>query len=93
MAPSEQVIVERLGQVLRDMVVDWEPDFDSPVGRETRIVDELGFESVDLMQLIVEIEKAFDCRGLPFDQVFMADSGYATEITVGQLADFLSAHL
>ncbi len=93
MAPAEQVIIERLGLLLRDMVVDWEPDFDAPIGRDTRIVEELGFESVDLMQLIVEVEKAFDGRGLPFDKVFMADSGYATEITVGELCDFLSEHL
>ena len=86
---SRRVIVEKLVAVLEDMTQDWDLDLDEPLGEETKIVEELGFESVDLMQLIVAIDQAFATRNLPFDQVFMEDGSYVNEITVERLASFL----
>lgn len=86
---SKEAIQGKVVEILQDMVQDWDLDFAEPIGSQTRIVEDLGFESVDLMQLMVAVEKAFSIRGLPYDEVLMEDGGYVTEITVGQLVDFL----
>ena len=82
-------VEEQLVLVLNDMIQGWDMDFLEPINAETRLIGDLGFESVDLMQLIVAIEQAFGVRGLPYEQVLMQDGGYVTEITVRQLTAFL----
>jgi acyl carrier protein len=84
-----QSIQQQLTVLLNDMIQEWDIELLEPIGAETRLMADLGFESVDLMQLIVAIEQAFGVRGLPYEQVLMQDGGYVTEITVRQLADFL----
>lgn len=82
-------IESRLIQLLQEIIQEWDIELLEPIGPETRLIEHLGFASVDLMQLIVAIEQAFAVRGLPYDQALMQDGGYITEITVRQLAEFL----
>lgn len=84
-----QSIQQQLAVLLNDMIQEWDIELLDPIGAETRLIADLGFESVDLMQLIVAIEQAFGVRGLPYEQVLMQNGGYVTEITTRQLADFL----
>lgn len=86
---SKEGIEKRIVALLTDMVRDWDLDFVDPIGGHTKIVEDLGFESVDLMQLMVAVEKEFAVRGLPYEQILMDDGGYVNEITVGQLVDFI----
>jgi acyl carrier protein len=88
-ALSKAEIQERVVAVLMEMVKDWDLDYLDPVGAQTKIVEDLGFESVDLMQLMVAVEKEFGVRGLPYEQILMEDGGYVNEISVGQLVEFL----
>ncbi|MCB1770084.1 MAG: acyl carrier protein [Candidatus Competibacteraceae bacterium] len=88
-ARTVKSIQEQLILVLNDMIQGWDMDFLEPINAETRLIEDLGFESVDLMQLIVAIEQTFEVRGLPYEQVLMQDGGYVTEITVRQLTAFL----
>lgn len=87
--PTAQDIQNRLVLLLDNMTGEWGIELLEPLGAETRLIEDLGFESVDLMQLIVAIEQAFGVRGLPYDQVLMRDGGYVTELTIRQLTDFL----
>jgi acyl carrier protein len=75
------------------MVQDWDLDFVEPIDGDTRLVSDLGFESVDLMQLVVAIEREFSVRGLPFEEILMEEGGYINEITVEQLVTFLDRAL
>jgi acyl carrier protein len=84
-----QSIQQQLAVLLNDMIQEWDIELLDPISAETRLIADLGFESVDLMQLIVAIEQAFGVRGLPYEQVLMQNGGYVTEITTRQLADFL----
>jgi acyl carrier protein len=90
---SREEIVGRLSEVLGDIVADWDLELDERITQGTRIVADLGFESVDIMQLIVAIEQTFGRRSLPFEEILMEEGGYVNEITVGVLADFLLRHL
>ena len=88
---SKQEIQTRLINILTQMMDDWgsDSDFSDPISSETRLVEDLDFESIDLIQLIVAIEKEFDVKGLPYENVLMEDSAYIDEIHVYQLRDFL----
>jgi acyl carrier protein len=90
---TRQVIEEKVVQVLADMVRDWDLDLDDPISAETKIIGDLAFESIDLVQLTVAIEKTFNIRGLPYEEMLMEDGHYITEITVSQVVDFLDTKL
>jgi acyl carrier protein len=86
-------IVERVAGILREMTSDWDLADEQPIGRDTHLVADLAFESIDIVQLIVAIEETFGKRSLPFDKLLMADGRYVEDLSVGQVADFLKAHL
>ncbi len=45
-------ITTRLCLLLDDMIQEWDMELLDPINADTRLIEDLGFESVDLMQLI-----------------------------------------
>ncbi len=92
-AASTDDIVSRVCSVLVDMTDDWDMDFEGEINRDTFLISDLAFESIDIVQLVVAIEGEFDKRGIPFEQLLMVDGRYVDDLSVGDIADFLSASL
>lgn len=84
-----EAILARLKDVLDDFIEDWDTELDAPIGRDTKLLEDLGFESIDIIQLVVAIEEAFGKRKLPFEQVLMHEGRYVDDLSVGRIADFL----
>ena len=79
--------------ILTDMTADWDLDFSDPISGETRLMADLAFESIDVVQLVVAIEAHVQRRHLHFEQLLMVDGRYVTELQVKQIADFLAQQL
>lgn len=92
-ANGREGVQQGLVDVLHKMIEDWDLELSDPIGPDTRIISDLGFESIDLVQLAVGIEENFGVRGLPYEEVFMKDGAYVTEITLVELVDFLDRHI
>jgi acyl carrier protein len=88
LAPQE--LTDRLIAELEDFIQDWDVEMDEPIGRDTLLLADLGFESIDIIQLVVALEETFGKRKLPFEQVLMKDGRYVDDLSVGQIADFLA---
>lgn len=86
-------IETRIVDLLSDMTRDWDLDINGSLGPDTRLVDDLWFESIDLIQLVVAIDQAFGTRGLPYQDLLMEDGGYVTEIKVSQLVSFVEKNI
>jgi acyl carrier protein len=57
-------------------------------------VHDLGCSSVEVVELAVTLEDHFDAPDLPFEELLLtADGRYVDDLTVGQLAEFVSAEL
>ena len=54
---KEQSILSALVEILEDMIADWDMDLDDPLGANTRLIIDLGFESIDVVQFIAAIEE------------------------------------
>jgi acyl carrier protein len=89
---KEQILRDFIG-LLEEMTSDWDMDFGAPLGADTRLIADLEFESIDVVQLIVAIEQKFGVKGIPFEKVLMRDGRYVDEIRVQQFVDFLEVHL
>ena len=78
-------------KVLGKLVEDW--DLDQPIGPGSQIVADLGFESIDLIQLVVALEQHFGNRKLGFNELLMRDGRYVDDLSVTEIVDFLAARL
>ncbi len=85
---SAQVI-----DILNAVTKDWETDFDGGIGRDTALIADLGFESIDMVHLIAAIEQRFDRRDLPFEKLVMEDGRYKSDFAVSDVVAFLEEHL
>ena len=86
---STNEIQTKVIAVIQDLTSDWELDLDQEIGPDTRLVEDLAFESIDVVQLIIGLESTFNCKGLPFEKLLMQDDRYVDEILVSEIVDFL----
>ena len=90
---SEQEISGRMVSILTDMTSDWDIELDSAINNDTQIIADLAFESIDIVELVVAIEQAFESRGIPFEQLLMVDGRYVDDLSVAQISQFVAAHV
>ncbi|NJM97103.1 MAG: hypothetical protein HC800_07915 [Phormidesmis sp. RL_2_1] len=67
-------------------------DLDAPIGPTTALVADLGFASLDFVQLVVNIEAVFN-RKLGFQDLLVEAGSYVEDIQVGALAMFVQQQL
>jgi acyl carrier protein len=80
-------------RILEDMTSDWEMGFQGKINLETRLVADLGFESIDVVQLSTSIEERFHRLDLPFQKLLMVDGRYIDDLKVADLVNFLDIYL
>jgi acyl carrier protein len=90
---DRETILRDLVHILADMTSDWDTGYSGGILPGTRIIGDLQFESIDVVQLLVAIEEHFHRNDLPFVELIMQDSRYVDELQVGEIADFLAKHL
>mgnify|MGYP002134556015 CR=1 FL=1 len=86
-------VEKHLQELLADFTIDWDNEFEGTMGRDTRLLADLHFESIDIIQLVVAIEEMVGRRKLPFDKLLMKEGRYVDDLSIGQIADFLSIQL
>ena len=78
--------------VIEDLIQDWGLELDGGVGPATLLVAELEFASVDIIQLCVALEQAYE-RKLGFQNLLMRDGSYVGDLSVQQIAKFIDSRL
>lgn len=89
----KEEIHEFVVETLKKMTGDWDTDFSGPVDSDTKLIADLGFESIDVVQLVVAFEEEFKRRDLGFEQLLMKDGRYVDELRVGEIVGFLDSRL
>lgn len=77
--------------ILNGMTQDWELDTSTGIGPQMGLMQDLAFESVDVVQLAVLLEQNFG-QGLPFEKLFMREGDYVDELYVSEVVDFVARH-
>jgi acyl carrier protein len=80
-------------EILKDLTADWDTDYAGDIGPDTLLIEDLAFESIDVVQLVVSLEGRFQRRDLPFEKLLMNDGRYVDDMTVRQIVDFLESKL
>jgi len=91
---EKHVILSDILKILDEMTSDWEAGFAGKLGPETRLVADLAFESIDVVQLAVSLQEHFHRQNLPFQELLMTpEGGYVEDLMVSELSDFVHHHL
>ncbi|BAU48568.1 acyl carrier protein [Sulfurifustis variabilis] len=93
MSFSEQQVGTAIIQILRDMTQDWDLDLDDDIGVGTKLVEQLGFSSVDIIHLVVAVEEHFSRPRMGFDELLMREGRYVDDLSVSQVASFVTSKL
>jgi acyl carrier protein len=87
-------VQNQLTELVADIVRGWGYDMPDDTGPATRLVADLGFQSVDLVMLMLSIEAHWDVSGIPFERLLRIDGArYLDELSLGELARFLTNEL
>ncbi len=87
MSLSKDEVMAGTTEVVGQMVSDWDLD-DIRLDPETRLGEDLGFTSVDVLHLLASLDMHFDCR-LPYEQLLMKDGKYVGDLSLDTLASFI----
>jgi acyl carrier protein len=90
LAAKSALVVPQLIKLLEDFTQDWDKEENVSMGRNTRLLDDLGFESIDIVQLVVAIEEEVTKKKIPFDKLLMQNGRYVDDLTIGQISDFIA---
>jgi acyl carrier protein len=78
-------------EILREKTRKLDSEFSGALTEETRVLGDLGFESVMIVEFCMAVAKHFQ-KKLPFQQLIFRN-GQFQDFTVAQLLTFLEEHL
>ena len=55
-----EVHLAKIVDVLKEMTSDWDLDMEGDIGSDTQLIADLAFESIDIVEMVVAIEQAFE---------------------------------
>lgn len=90
---TTEAILRDLISVLEDMTSDWDLDYSGGIGETTRLIGDLAFESIEIVQLMVAIEQHFGLKNLASEKLLMRDGRYVPDLTVSEIVDFIGHEL
>jgi len=91
MQMTESKIQSELIELLKEITEDWEID-EIEILASTKIVEDLGFVSIDIIQLVVAIEEHFQQK-LGFNELLMNNGRYIDDLAVEEIAKFVEGKL
>ncbi|MGB5962864.1 MAG: hypothetical protein WBG73_19660 [Coleofasciculaceae cyanobacterium] len=77
--------------ILKDMTQEWDMDL-SEINSETKLMEDLGFVSVDIIHLVVSIEEHFKQK-LGFNALLMQNGRYVDDLSIEEISSFVSSQL
>ncbi|NGY05274.1 acyl carrier protein [Solimonas terrae] len=93
MTTASNELLQQLIALLDEFTQDWDREDEGAMTRETKLLADLGFESIDIIQLVVAIEEDITHRKVAFDQLLMNNGRYVDDLSIGQIADFLVPYM
>ena len=90
MRPSRQEILDYLLHKMGELTQDW--DYTDPVGPESRLFTELGFESLDAVVLCTAIQEHYQTP-MPFAELLAEIGQQQRDLSINELTDFVDTHL
>lgn len=90
---DRETLLTDVVDILNDLTSDWDTDFSGGISPDTRLIGDLLFESIDVVQFVVALEERFQRHDLPLEKLLMHNGRYVDELRVADIVDLLAQHL
>lgn len=90
--PSGSAVETAVIAIVEDLIQDWGLELSEGIAPATRLVQQLEFASVDIIQLCVALEQHYE-RKLAFQDLLMVDGSYVQDLSIEQIARFVEKRL
>lgn len=87
-----EAVEARVIGVINDLTEGWDVELEDGMGSDTTMVGDVGFASIDFIQMAVAIESEFKTK-LGFQDLLMQGGKYIDDVTVRQIAEFVAGRL
>ena len=87
-----EAVQQRVIGVITDLTEDWDVDIEGGMNSDTTMVGDVGFASIDFIQMAVAIESEFKTK-LGFQDLLMQGGKYIDDVSVRQIAEFVAGRL
>ncbi len=91
--PSRADLQGTVIAVLTDTIQDWDLEIEEGIGPDTTLIEDLAFESIDIVQFSVALEQKLGRKDLPFEKLFIQDGTYVDDVSVAEITEFLMTEL
>lgn len=92
MTHTVETVEPKIIEIVQELTEDWDVDLDGGVGPATTMIGDIGFASIDFIQLVVAIEGAYKQK-LGFQDLLMQNGAYVDDLSVRQIATFVAGRL
>jgi acyl carrier protein len=92
MMHTVESVEPKIIEIVEELTEDWDVDLDGGVGPATTMIGDIGFASIDFIQLVVAIEGAYKQK-LGFQDLLMQNGAYVDDLSVRQIATFVAGRL
>ena len=89
MIESQQAVRDAVLEVLKDIVQDWDLEMDGEIKPDSLLIANLGFSSVDFVELATSIEELYPNVELKFDGLIIKDGRLVEDLSVDDVAAFV----
>lgn len=81
-------VEKKVIEIVQDLIQDWGLESDGSISGGTKLVADLEFASVDIIQLCVAVEEHYR-RKMGFQSLLMNDGSYVPDLSISEMADFI----
>jgi acyl carrier protein len=90
---TKEEIQSTVIDVIKDVTSDWDLEIEGEINGGTGLIGDLAFESIDMVQLVVSLEKKLNRKNIPFERLVMEEGDYVNEVLVSEVVEFLESEL
>jgi acyl carrier protein len=86
---ENDAILRKVIEAAIGLTEDWDRAFADPIGPDTRLVADLGCQSLDIVVLTANLSRQLQRDDIPFERLFLSDGKPVRDISIRALAEFL----
>jgi acyl carrier protein len=86
---ARDVILAMVMEAVVDLTPGCDRTFATPIGPDTRLIADLGCQSLDIVVLFGDLSRQLNRGDIPLEQLVRKEGKPVLDISIGTLADFL----
>ncbi|HEY0385473.1 MAG TPA: hypothetical protein VGC64_05655 [Pyrinomonadaceae bacterium] len=90
---DKESIFEDVTRILTGMMQDWDISISGPLTPDTRLIADLGFQSIDIVMMIGEIHRRYNRKNFSFERILLSRERPVDDLQISTIVGFLCEQL